>query len=195
MTDLCASCKVSMARTFAGRAMWETGTSGPGASLRCSLSRTVQMKSKPVFPKSYAGRAIALLIVSIMGSSFGPFWAAADEAITLSQVLNAWRKREQRVKSFRFQWSEDHFQAKGSLVLPPDPQYKGVVFPPKDTTYRVESSCEMVQNAMRYSYSGESLQLYNDGALEHREYVSARTATLVKHSGRFPTNCATIPRE
>src|SRR5437762_598952 len=95
---------------------------------------------KPVFLRSYAVRAILLLIISIVPLTFGPSSAVADDAITLSQLLNAWRNRVQRVKSFRFQWTEDHFQAKGSLALPPDPQYKGLVFPPRDTTSRVKSS-------------------------------------------------------
>jgi hypothetical protein len=152
------------------------------------------MKSKPVVLTSNAGRAISLLIVSINATSIGPFRVAADEAIPLSQVLNAWRKREQRVKSFRFQWSEDHFQAKGSLELPPAPQYKDVVFPPKDTTYRVKSSCEMGENAMRYSFSGESLQLYNDGALEHREYVSASDGDVSKAFWPIPNKLRNYPK-
>ena len=98
---------------------------------------------------------------------------AADDAITLSQVLNAWRNREQQVKSFRFLWTEERFQTKGTLELPPDQKQNVAAFPPRDTTYRLKCSCEMDRDMMRYGFSGESLQVYNDGALEHREYVSA----------------------
>ena len=115
-------------------------------------------------------------------------------SITLSQVLNAWRNREQQVKSFRFRWTEEHFQAKGTLELPPDQKQNVAAFPPRDTTYRVKSSCEMDRDMMRYGFSGESLQVYNDGALEHREYVSASDGVVSGHSGRSPTSCAPTPR-
>jgi hypothetical protein len=137
---------------------------------------------------------LALLVISSGPVTFGPTAVAADDEHTLSQVLNAWRNRQQRVRSFRFQWTEEHFQAKGSLKLPPDPQYQGVEFPPRDTAYRVESGCEMDRDMMRYSFSGESLQVYNAGALEHREYVSSSDGTVSKAFWPMPNKLRAYPK-
>jgi hypothetical protein len=78
------------------------------------------------------------------------------------------------------EWTEKVFQAAGSIELPPMPEYEGVVFPAEDTQYDVTSTCDLDGTMMRYSYSGHSLQYYNKGELEYREYISASDGKVSK---------------
>jgi hypothetical protein len=156
------------------------------------LLRAIAMK--PAFRGTLPERFCILLIACLGPMALGSSCVVADDAITIKQVVNAWRSREQRVKSFRFQWAEDHFQAKGSSVLPQAPQYEGVVFPARDTPYHVDSGCEMDRHMMRYSFSGESLQVYNDGALELREYVSASDGDVSKAFWALPNKLRNYPK-
>jgi hypothetical protein len=154
------------------------------------------MKTKQVCLTSSASKAASLLIVSLgtFVFGFGSRHAVADDTITLGQVLNAWRNRQQHVERFRFRWAEEHFRTKGSLELPPDRQQNGAAFPPRDTTYRAKSSCEMDRDMMRYEFSGESLQVYNDGALEHREYVSASDGVVSRAFWPIPNKLRAYPK-
>lgn len=152
------------------------------------------MKTMLVCLTSSASTAASLLIISLGIFVFDSRRGVADDSITLGQVLNAWRHREQHVKSFRFRWTEEHFQAKGTLELPPGPKPNGRPFPPRDTTYRVKSRCEMDRDMMRYGFSGESLQVYNDGALEHREYVSASDGVVSRAFWPIPNKLRAYPK-
>ncbi len=152
------------------------------------------MKAILVCLTSSASRAASLLVISLALFVFGPLHAVADDSITLVQVLHAWRNREQHVKTFRLRWTEEHFQAKGTLELPPDRKQNGRSFPPRDTTYRVKSSCEMDRDMMRYGFNGESLQVYNDGALEHREYVSASDGVVSRAFWPIPNKLRAYPK-
>jgi hypothetical protein len=152
------------------------------------------MKPNHVVPAS-RGRRARVFVLAVAGCIvLGPSCVDAEDAVTLGRVLNAWRNREHRVMGFRFQWVEDHLQAKGSVKLPPDPKYKGLVFPPRDTAFRVESSCEIDRDMMRYSFRGESLQVYNDGALEQREYVSASDGDISKAFWPIPNKLRRYPK-
>jgi hypothetical protein len=154
------------------------------------------MKATPVPLTSSASRAASLLFIFLGAflSDFGLRHAVANDPTTLRHVLDAWRNRERHVKSLRFRWTEDHFQAKGTLELPPDQRQKGAAFPPRDTTYRVKSTCEMDRDMMRYGFSGESLQVYNEGALEHREYVSASDGVVSRAFWPIPNKLRAYPK-
>ncbi len=152
------------------------------------------MKTILVCLTSSASKAASLLIISLGTIVFGSRHAVADDSITLGQVLNAWRNREQQVKTFKFRWTEEHFQARDSLELPLGQKPNGDSFPPRDTTYRVKSSCEMDRDMMRYGFSGESLQVYNDGALEHREYVSASDGVFSRAFWPIPNKLRAYPK-
>ncbi len=152
------------------------------------------MKAIPVCPTSSASRAASLLVISLGTFVLGSHHAVADDSIELGQVLNAWRNRQQHVKTFRFRWTERHFQAKGTVELPPDLERNGDAFPPSDTTYSVHSSCEMDRDMMRYRFRGESLQVYNDGRLEDREYVSASDGVVSRAFWPFPNKLRAYPK-
>ncbi len=47
---------------------------------------------------------------------------------------------------------------------------------------------------MRYGFNGESLQVYNDGALEHREYVSASDGEVSKAFWPIPNKLRNYPK-
>ena len=114
--------------------------------------------------------------------------------VTTDDVLAAWRERRKRVRTFRFSWTEVQVYPEGSLYLPPEPQYEGVVFPKKDTSCRVKTSCSMDGMMMRFEFAGESLQLYNKGKLQHRKYLSVSDLQQSKLFWPLPNQLRSYPK-
>jgi hypothetical protein len=70
------------------------------------------------------------------------------------QVVNAWQKRQDAVKSFRFSWTEQQIHPPGWLPNPRYPQREWLEIPGlfKDRTFTVTKSLAVDGNKMRYSY-------------------------------------------
>lgn len=122
-------------------------------------------------------------IVAVALSAPGrPAFGQAADAVTAQQVIAAFRDRQNRVRSARFKWREEHFVAKGAHSIPrshASPGTEGVVFPDRDITYTMESELSFDGAKMRYSYAGKNPD-WKDSKLVFRDYTSAFDGDLCK---------------
>lgn len=84
-------------------------------------------------------------------SSQGVSNAARSPPVTIDQIVQAWRTRQQRARSFRFEWIETRTDMKGGAM---GPEPNAPLNPTKDTTF--ESKCLLVVDGRKsnYTYDG-----------------------------------------
>lgn len=71
-----------------------------------------------------------------------------------ADVIKAWQKRQDAIKTFRFAWTEQQLHPKGWIPNPRFPQREWLNIPGllKDRNYSVSKTLSVVGNKMRYSF-------------------------------------------
>lgn len=139
---------------------------------------------------TWLSKARPLLFSTLVALLFAQLAVAEP---TPNAILTAWKDRTEHTNTIKVEWTEMQFQAAGSIDLPPTPEFAQVRFPEEDITCRRQCSCALDGSRMRFSFKGESLQLYNEGKLEYREYFSASDGVTSKAFMPLPNKLRNYP--
>jgi len=93
----------------------------------------------------YLLNALPLTVLALGTFSPGTDAIVAKEHVTLESVIKVWRKREETVKSFRFELSNEDLTGKGSLMGGP----------PAETTAKLNRILIVDGSKMRYERTGD----------------------------------------
>jgi hypothetical protein len=76
---------------------------------------------------------------------------------TKNEIIKAWRKRQDAVKSARFAWTERQTHTRGWIANPRHPERERLAnpAPPDDLTYSVSKALAFDGNKLRYTYEGK----------------------------------------
>src|SRR4051812_43082288 len=94
--------------------------------------------------------ALAIVLLAV-----GPGPAHAQGKYTKEDIVKAWRERQERVKSAKFEWAEQWTETRGSLSYywkSFDPKLKEVI-PPEDVTFTDPRAVSLEGSKFRYAYT------------------------------------------
>lgn len=94
---------------------------------------------------------LAMVALGCLGG--GPAATSAHAVATLDEIVEAWRSREQRTRTAKFEWTESETVAAGSMPPPlmgdlPSPG------PPEDVTLQRKVALTLDADMLRYEYEG-----------------------------------------
>ena len=103
-----------------------------------------------------AFRLVAVIVAFLLGLGAARAHAAESaQPPTLEAVLDAWNKREDRLRSLQVVWRERRWEKKGWYLHPGQSKSfnpNGVTDPPKDLEYDVEASLVVDGDRRRHAY-------------------------------------------
>ena len=144
--------------------------------------------------------SISLLL--LLGGSCPTVAEPPRVPLKLEDIIQAGQRRQERVKSLHFVWSQRVTDAKGSRTLPKSIDPSGTVIPPRDTTYDMRPELYIDGEKMRYthedpqwskteqtfiscgytaSFDGELLKILFDKAAPDKLYPSGSIRAAKKH--------------
>lgn len=105
--------------------------------------------------------------------------AQRHHAVKLEDVIQAGQRRQERVKSLHFIWSQRITDAKGSHTLPRAIDPSGTVVPPRDVTYDMRPELFIDGEKMRYAHEDPQWSK-DEQAFIHCSYSATFDGKLLK---------------
>lgn len=126
------------------------------------------------------------LCVLVGPVSDGPVFAGSE--ITIEKIFQAWKKREEAVRTIHFSWAETRTHGKGSLPnmdsmarvgARPAPDFKPKITPPEDVTHQIKAAVSIEGDLMRFTVDGPRWEADVEDFV-HLEYTSVFDGTYNK---------------
>jgi hypothetical protein len=95
---------------------------------------------------------IVCLAIAWLLSETGVVTAQVPGVMKLEDIVQEAQRRQDKVRSLHFRWTQHQTDAKGSRTLPPPLSPPGEVIPPRDVTYDVHPEVWIDGSKMRFAY-------------------------------------------